>query len=311
MSHQILSVNGQPPLVIDDHNFRDFVPDGDGVVHTNHGDEFCGLRDPIEPQDFQCVMRVMDWQNSGLVEYDDQELAERLEDMWAAEASIMHRVYHTDSLRQTRGTCWIHGTIQAGMMLLEMAGLPYRTLSPASVAYHCYRNFGVNGGYPSLGVQKFQEQGASTIRTWPENGFANRYNTGESRAERIHNWLEEIVLVGSGEQALRRLLSAHCQGKPGGASFRWWRHYVASTHGRWNGRELQLGIRNSWGNNGYGDKGFGLLAGNRRLPQWGCVFMRMRQSPETAGEIGPQRQPHSLPQIQAEARSAQREMRGM
>ncbi len=280
----ILSVNNQPPLVIDDSNFQQFVPDAEGVVHTRDGDQYCGLSPP-GPDDMQCVMRVMPWENSGLVVYDERELRERLEDMWAARASIMHRVYHTDSLRQTRGTCWIHGTIQSAMMLIEMAGLPYRTLSPASVAYHCYRNFGVNGGYPALGVQKFQEHGASTIRTWPENGHKNRYDTATSRAERVHNWLEEVILVGSGEEAFMKLLSAHVQGRPGGASFAWWRHYVGTCYGRFDGRELLLGLRNSWGNSGYGDKGFGLLAGSRKFPQWACVFNRMRQSPETAGAV--------------------------
>jgi hypothetical protein len=275
----ILSINGQPPLVIDEDNWRQFTPDDEGVVHTREGDQYCGLKGPTDPNEMQTIMRVMPWENSGLVVYDERELRERLEDMWAARSSIMHRVYHTDALRQTRGTCWIHGTIQSAMMLIEMSGLPYRTLSPASVGAHCYRNFGVNGGYPSLGVQKFQEHGATTVQTWPENGHDRRYDTATSRAERPHNWLEEVVLVGSGQEAFIKLLSAHCQGKPGGASFDWWRHYVATGYGRHNGRELLLGIRNSWGNTGYGDKGFGLLAGNRKYPRWGCVFMRMRQSP--------------------------------
>ncbi len=273
----VLSINEQPALIIDDNNWRDFIPDADHVVHTRDGDQYCGLNPPGE-EDLQTVMTVMPWENSGLVEYDDRELRERLESMWAAQASIMHRVYRTDALRQTRGTCWIHGTIQAAMMMIDMAGLPYRTLSPASVAAHCYRNFGVNGGYPALGVQKFQEHGAATVQTWPENAHDRRHDNAASRATREHNWLSEVIITGSGERGFRRLLSAHCQGLPGGASFSWWRHYVASCYGRWTGRELGLGIRNSWGNNGYGDRGFGLLVGTRKYPQWSCVLRRMRHS---------------------------------
>lgn len=273
-----ISINGKPSLVINDRNWQAYVPNDEGRVVTGDGDQFCGLLPPGNDDLMTCV-RVTPWEASGLVVYDEQELGERLEDMWAAEASIMHRVYHTNALRQTRGTCWIHGTCQSCMMLLEMANLPYRELSPASVAYHCYRNFGVNGGYPAKGVEMFQQHGCATVKTWPENGHNSGYNTPASKAEREHNMLEEIVLVGSGEEAFIKLLSAHCQGKPGGASFSWWRHYVSSNYGRLVGRELQLGIRNSWGNNGYGDKGFGLLAGSRKYPQWGCVFMRMRQSP--------------------------------
>ena len=273
----IISINNKPPLVINDTNYSDFVPDDDGRIRTADGDQFCGLLPPSE-DDMMTCLRVMPWENSGLVVYDEQELKERLEDMWAAESSIMHRVYHTDALRQTRGTCWIHGTCQAAMQLVEMANLPYRTLSPASVAYHCYNNFGVNGGYPAKGVEMFQQHGCSTIKTWPENGHSGRYDTDDSKEERTHNWLEEVVLVGSGEEAFIKLLSAHVQGKPGGASFSWWRHYVGTCYGRYD-KELLLGLRNSWGNSGYGDKGFGLLAGRKKYPQWGCVFMRMRQSP--------------------------------
>ena len=273
----ILGINGLPIQTIDDSNWQDFVPDSEDRVRTANGDQFCGLKPPAE-DDLMTCLSVVPWEASGLIEFDEKELKERLEDMWAAEASIMQRVYHTDALHQSRGTCWIHGTCQAAMQLLEMSNLPYRTLSPASVAYHCYSNFGVNGGYPAKGVEAFQQHGCSTVQTWPENGHSKGYNTPESKAERVHNWLEEIVLVGSGEGAFRKLLSAHCQGKPGGASFSWWSHYVDSCWGRYDG-ELKLGIRNSWGNSGYGDKGFGLLAGRRKYPAWGCVFMRMRQSP--------------------------------
>lgn len=273
----ILSINQQPPLVIGDDNYRDFIPDAEGRIKTPDGDQFCGLLPPGE-DDMMTCLRVMPWENSGLVVYDEQELKERLEDMWAAEASIMHRVYHTDALKQSRGTCWIHGTCQACMQLVEMSNLPYRALSPASVAYHCYNNFGVNGGYPAKGVEAFQERGCSTVKTWPENGHSKKYDTTESQAERVHNWLEEVVLVGSGEEAFIKLLSAHCQGKPGGASYSWWRHYVCTCYGR-HDKELMIGLRNSWGNGGYGDKGFGLLSGKRKYPTWGCVFMRMRQSP--------------------------------
>jgi K+/H+ antiporter YhaU regulatory subunit KhtT len=48
-----------------------------------------------------------------LVLYDEKEVAERLEDMWAAKASLMNLGYQYDSLYQNRGTCWIHGTCGA------------------------------------------------------------------------------------------------------------------------------------------------------------------------------------------------------
>lgn len=269
----ILGINGQPIETIGDDNYGDYLD-----VRTDEGYEAYGCLPPGD-DDMMCSLRAVPWEASGLVVYDEKELGERLEAMWAAQASIMHRVYHTDCLKQTRGTCWIHGTCQAAMQLLEMSNLPYRDISPASVAYHCYSNFGVNGGYPAKGVAEFQDNGACDLANWPENGFSRSYDTAASKANRVHQWLEEVVILdGGGEERFIKLLSAHVQGKPGGASFNWWNHYVCSCWGRLDGRELKLGIRNSWGNSGYGDKGFGLLAGSRKHPSWACVFLRMRQS---------------------------------
>lgn len=273
----VLSINGRPAHVIDDTNWRDYVPDENEVVVGPDGEKFfCGLKPPTMGD--VLPMRAVPWEASGLVFYDEKEIKERLEDMWAAKASLMHRVYHTDALKQSAGTCWIHGTCQAGMMMFVSANLPYRTLSPLSVAYHCYSNFGVRGGYPATGIAKLQEFGASTVETWPENAASAKYDTAESKAERVHNWLEEVVELGSGEEAFWKSMSAICQGKPCGWSFNWWRHYVCGCWGRVENGEVCGGLRNSWGNSGYGDKGFGLLKGSRKYPSGAYAFLRMRQS---------------------------------
>ena len=274
----ILSINGQPAHQIDDSNWGEFVPDKNYLVTDSIGNQFFTGCLPIEEWDAS-TMTTIPFEASGIVLYDPKEIGERLEEMWAASASLMHLAYQFDSLHQTRGTCWIHGTCGAARLLLAKANVPHRIPSPASVAYHCYTNFGVNGGYPSLGVDKFQQHGASTTATWPENGHNRSHDTAASRAERQHNWLEEVVLLGSGESGFWKSMSAICQGFPVGMSFSWWKHYVKACWGRLDNREVKLGIRNTWGNNGYGDKGFGLLAGTRKYPQWSCAFLRMRQSP--------------------------------
>lgn len=175
--------------------------------------------------------------------------------------------------------CWIHGTCGAASLMFAQANVPYRVPSPASVAYHCYSNFGVNGGYPTLGVEKFQQYGATTVDLWPENGHSKSYDKAETRDNRKYQWLEEVVETGSGEAGFWRCMSAICQGFPVGLSYSWWRHYVYGCWGRLDRREVKIGIRNSWGNSGYGDKGFGLLASSRKYPSWSCAFLRMRQSP--------------------------------
>ena len=273
----ILGLDGKPILEINDNNYRGFVPDGDYRVTDSKGHEFYTGCFPVEDWDVS-VMTTRPFESSGIVLYSEKEVKERLEDMWAAKASLMHLGYQHDSLYQSRGTCWIHGTCVAGSLLYAKAGLPYRVPSPASVAYHCYTNFGVNGGYPSLGVEKFQQYGAASTELWPENKHDRRYDTAATKADRVHNWLEEVVVLGSGEQGFWRGMSAICQGIPIGCSYRWWGHYVCGCWGRVQNGEVKAGYRNTWGNS-HGDKGFALLSGSRKYPQWCCAFLRMRQSP--------------------------------
>jgi hypothetical protein len=274
----VLSINGLPCHEINDDNWQGYVPDASYCVKDNQGNEYFTGCLPVEEWDV-ASMATREFESSGIVMYDEREIRERLEDMWAAQASLMHFGYQFDCLRQTKGTCWIHGTCQAAGVMLAKAGLPYRVPSPASVAYHCYTNFGVNGGYPSLGVQKFQEHGAARVELWGENAHDRRLDTVTTKADRIHQMLEEVVVLGSGEQGFWRCMSAICQGIPTGISLSWWRHYVEAPWGRVDRGEVKIGARNTWGNNGYGDKGYGLLAGSRKYPSWSCAFLRMRQSP--------------------------------
>lgn len=273
----ILGLNGNPILEITDDNYHDYVPDTQFQVVDGRGDRYYTGCLPVEDWG-PARMTAIPFEASGIVLYDEKEVKERLEDMWASKASLMHLTYQYDSLYQSRGTCWIHGTCVAASMLLAKAGLPYRVPSPASVAYHCYRNFGVNGGYPSLGVDKFQEYGAARIPLWPENGHSNRYDTNETQADRVHNWLEEVVILGNDEEGFWRGMSAICQGIPVGNSYPWWKHYVCGCWGRVENGEVKAGYRNTWGNS-HGDKGFALLSGHRKYPSWSCAFLRMRQSP--------------------------------
>lgn len=279
----ILSLNGQPAHEINDGNYRDYVPDRDYRLKDNKGNEFFTGCLPVSEWD-AARMSTIPFEASGIVEYDEQELAERLEAMWAAKASLMHLMYEYDCLRQSQGTCWIHGTCQCSMTKFVQMGYTkknglYRISSPMSVASECYSNFGVRGGYPSLGIEKFQEHGACTIDFWPENATDRRYETRESRANRKHQVPEEVVELGSGEQGLHRTLCSVVQGFPCGNSFNWWSHYLEVCWGRYDGGQLKPGVWNSWGPSGYGDRGFGLLAGSRRFPSYAVAFLRMRQSP--------------------------------
>jgi len=272
----IRSLNGQPALIIGDGNYSDYTPDRDYRLKDNKGQEYYTGCLPVEDWD-SAKMCSVPWEASGLVIYDEQELKERLTDMWNAKASLMHLAYERDALHQSNGTCWIHGTCTASTIMFDAANLPYRVPSPLSVAAHCYRNFGVRGGYPSLGVEKYQEHGACTTDSWPENANNRRYDNATSQANRQHQVLEEIVETGSGEEGFIKSMSGIAQGKPAGWSFSWWRHYVCGCWGRVDRGELCAGLRNTWGN-GWGDRGFSLLRGRKKYPVWSCVFLRMRQS---------------------------------
>jgi len=272
---EILSINGKPPLVIDDSNYKLYVPDENNRL-PDGSVRFTGCMPPDKKAVGLSAIKIVPWEESKIELYDDQELKERLEDLWAAEASIMHTAYDIDALRQTAGTCWIHGTCQAAMLLLRLMNVPDARVSPASVAYNCYDNYGQNGGWPHEGVVAFQKHGACSIDAWPENGFNDRYDTPDSQANRIHYWLEEAVDTGSGAIATRRQLSGFCQGVPGGCTWAQWNHYTATGYGRNDNSRLRIGIWNSWGPNGWGDRGWGLVGWD---PAESYLFPRMRQSP--------------------------------
>lgn len=273
----VLSLNGKPAHTIDDSNWRDVVPDSDFRLKDNRGNEFYTGCLPLEEWDIS-RMATVPFEASGIILWDEKELKERIEDMWAAQASLMHLNYKRDSLYQNRGTCWIHGTCTAAAQLIEASGLPYRVPSPMSVAYHCYSNYGVNGGYPSLGVEKFQEYGAVRTEMWGENERRDSLN-GTTMEDRKHHTLPEIVEAGGGEEGFHKTMCGIAQGHPAGWSFRWWSHYVCGCWGRVDNGELCGGLRNTWSNSGYGDKGFGLLKGSRKYPSWSCIFLRVGQSP--------------------------------
>ena len=280
-----ISLNGLPAHEINDSNWSDYVPDANFRLTDNKGNKFFTGCIPISTWN-AATMKTVPFAASGIIEYDEKELAERLEAMWAAQASLMHMMYKYDCLNQSNGTCWIHGSCQCSMVNFVQMGYTkenglYRIPSPMSVAYHCYNNYGVRGGYPTLGIEKYQEHGACTIDYWPENSTRDSYDTAESKANRIHQIPEEVVELGSGEQGMIRSLSAVCQGIPCGNSFNWWSHYLPVTWGRYDGGQLKPGVWNTWGPNGYGDRGHGLLAGSRRLPSYAVAILRMRQS---AGE---------------------------
>lgn len=276
----ILSLNGLPAHEINDSNFRDYVPDNEYRVRDNQGNEhFTGCL-PVEDWDV-ASMRTLPFEASGIVLYDEREIKERLEEMWRGKASLMHLGYQFDSLKQNAGTCWVHCASGASSLLIAAAGLPYRVPSPMSIAYHCYSGWGTGGGYPSLAVEKFQQHGAVRTELWGENERVKALND-RTKDDRKYHWLEEIAETGSGEQGFLRVMSAACQGYPSVVSYSWWRHAVYCCWGRVDNGEIKLGIRNSWGNSGYGDKGFGLLSGSRKYPSWSCVFLRMRQSPGAA-----------------------------
>lgn len=207
------------------------------------------------PVDAGWLIPRSEWQ--GLIEEQEKQRG-RISDILTDK-----KIPHKDQDRTNY--CWANGPTHAAETLRAIQGLPYVSLSPASIGGPItnYRNV---GGWGLAAVKFAIQQGIVPSENWPDNAIDRRYNTQVNQNKRgqyrIREWRE------CKPRNLDELVSMLLRGYPASLGFNWWGHLVMGCDAVWLDGEVAIRIRNSW--RGWGANGFGILRGSKMLPD-DCV----------------------------------------
>lgn len=216
--------------------------------------------------------------------YPDNELYDRAKAAWDNEETPYHLYITADNGKQPKNVnqngsnfCWAHSTTHAVQVARRIAGMPHVDLSAYMVACLAagYRNV---GGWCGQSAKQIFDSGVCEQRLWPQQSMSRSHDTPEMRENaqryRIHEEWRDLTRPIHGQQMTwRQLATALINGQPAACDFMWWRHSVCGIAlvPQSNGN-LDLMILNSWGES-YGDRGFGILTGSKKIPD-GAIAIR-------------------------------------
>lgn len=220
------------------------------------------------PRDFAATAGMFKKYNGP--RFDEDELVERIKEKEARKSGLadLHRKKDMPVLDQGQlGYCWMYGTVMCMMMAYAVAGLPIPHLSPTSAAAKG-KNYRNQGGLAEEALRYINQFGVSTVKYWPDGGKADRrYDTPEQRNNASLHKAVEFEELPSND--LLAVASALVLDLPCTGGFAWWGHLIALMQPRVvsqsRGEKIGLEFLNSWTKR-YGKNGFGVLAGQKRIP---------------------------------------------
>lgn len=158
--------------------------------------------------------------------------------------------------------CWINAPTYCVELMRVVQNQAPVVLSPASAGARIkgYRNV---GGWGEEGLSYIVENGLVPVEKWPANAIARQYNTAENvelaKRYRVTEWWELEP------RNLDQLISCLLRRMPVAVGLNWWSHEVSYVDPLWKDNAIAIRHRNSWGMS-WGDQGYGILQGNRMLP---------------------------------------------
>lgn len=266
-------------LVIGDHNYQQFLGNGQWVDYNGHRRYLSAKIQPGRPK----LRGAMTLEQAGISLIPQSEWGDRIKDQESLQSSLKHLLKRhgaTPSDQDGVGQCWIFGTCSAAETTILRQGGILRRPSPQSLAYQIYggSGWGNGGGWPAESVQALMDNGAARASIWPEStsGQSSRYNTAQAQADCANHKLVKMIELGD-QNMFAELITCLLLNIAVGCSWDWWNHYTEACYAGLSGSEVCTGIRNSWGEWGDGD-GFGLLAGSKKTPGEAFAFLEMTQS---------------------------------
>jgi len=214
-----------------------------------------------------------------------EEIRERAIDLERTESRVSDLINFSSKDQNGTSYCWNNGVVGAVEACREMAGLPYVSLSPASVGGPItgYRNV---GGWGEDALKYISENGIARSELWPDNAIEPKYMTAEVKADyENHQILEWFDLETDNVLQLWTML-VHRIPVPLGLN--WWGHLIYGCDVVVQGNSLLTRIRNSWNDiwgakNKHGVGGFGVLEESRsRGSQFGVRAVTASRSKRAA-----------------------------
>lgn len=198
------------------------------------------------------------------LEIPESEWADRIQEREKRQSRISDRIVQTGHPEKDQNGvpyCWIFGPVQAYEFVRMMANEPYISFSPASAGAPI-KNFRSVGGWGKEGLEWIAKYGLVPTANWPDYAVNRKYYTEENKSlalkYRVTEWWELRP------RSVKQLVSCLLLGWPVAVGYNWWAHEVVGVDPLWLDGAIALRIRNQW--KGWGDKNFGVLRGNKMIP---------------------------------------------
>ena len=169
-----------------------------------------------------------------------------------------------------QGYCWAYSSTAAVMMLRAAMGQPYVRLSAHAVAC-VIKRFRDEGGWGAHSLEFITERGVPSVEFWAEKSMSRSYDTPatweNAKLHRVsEGWVDLSEAVYDRDLTFDQVMTCLLCRIPVVSDFNWWGHSVCAI----DPVEVERGsfgirILNSW-TDGWGDRGMGVLRGNKAVP---------------------------------------------
>jgi hypothetical protein len=191
----------------------------------------------------------------------NSEIDDRLELMEAEKATLLDVRGSIPSTDQgSSNYCWAHSTVSAMLLLRAKQGLPHVELSAFGIAAQI-KKFRNDGGWCQESMEAVTTKGCPTSATWPLKSMSRDNVNTAMREESLLYKVTEFWDCGSDPKLFWHFVAL---GMPIISDYNDWGHSVCFIKGN---RKNNTGlVWNSWGDDGFGNRGVGVPQARSPVP---------------------------------------------